>query len=253
MVKRNFYFSYFVLLIAFVFGFLIIRSVYAALSCSVTTDCSSGIVIFRMSGTTNAHDELPNQSNYTQLVCCSGVTDLGNSCSGSYAIALKLSGQTNSHAEQSSQTNYGNNACISVPAGSSVSVGYQTDNCDGFQATLASISGTGITNAHVGNGDAYSTKICASVTTANISVSISDGIVTYGTLGQNATKSTLSGELNDMQTATNDGTVTETFNIRGQDSVNWTLGTIAGSDIYVHRFCNDTANDCSSHRRITLL
>ncbi len=174
------------------------------------------------------------------------MTDLGNSCSGSYAIALKLSGQTNSHAEQSSQTNYGNNACISVPAGSSVSVGYQTDNCDGFQTTLASISGTGITNAHVGNGDTYSTKICASVTTANISVSISDGIVTYGTLGQNATKSTLSGELNDMQTATNDGTVTETFNIRGQDSVNWTLGTTAGSDIYVHRFCNDTANDCTN-------
>ena len=72
---------------------------------------------------------------------------------------------------------------------------------------------------------------------AIVSVSVSDGVVTYGTLGQNSTKSTHSGDLGDLQTATNDGDVTEDFNIKGQNSGNWTLGATAGSDIYVHQFC----------------
>src|SRR3989338_11158974 len=139
------------------FAFTINTAQAGTLSCSVATTCPSGTVIWRMSGTSNAHAELPSQSAYTQLVCCSGVTGLGTSCAGTFATALKLSGTTNAHSEQNSQANYANNACISVPSGGSVSIGYQATNCTGFDTTLGSMTGT--TNAHVGDGTAYTTKI----------------------------------------------------------------------------------------------
>lgn len=85
---------------------------------------------------------------------------------------------------------------------------------------------------------------------AVVSVSVSDGGVSYGMMPANTSKSTLTGELNDMQTATNDGNVTENFNIKGQDATGggctWTLAAANGSDQYVHEFCNDTDLDCTS-------
>lgn len=89
-------------------------------------------------------------------------------------------------------------------------------------------------------------SVTATVTVQNISVSVSDGGVAYGTMASNTSKSTLAGEANDMQTATNDGNVAEDFNIKGQDSGSWELADTNGSDQYVHQFCNDTDNDCSS-------
>jgi len=161
--------------ILFISGLFFSQTVNAGtLSCTVATTCPSGTVIWMMSGTTNAHAELPSQSLYTQLVCCSGVTGLGNSCSGTYATALKLSGTTNAHAEQNSQANYANNACISVPSGGSVSVGYQATNCAGFDTTLGSMTGT--TNAHVGDGTAYTTKICATATAAANTLPVASGV-----------------------------------------------------------------------------
>lgn len=82
---------------------------------------------------------------------------------------------------------------------------------------------------------------------AVVSVAVSDGVVTYGMLPVNTSKTTLSGELNDMQTATNNGNVTENFNIKGQNTAcSWTLASSVGNNQYVHQFCNDTDNDCSS-------
>jgi len=79
--------------------------------------------------------------------------------------------------------------------------------------------------------------VTATVTTQNISVAVTDGTISYGVLGTNATRSTIAADLNDLQTATNDGNVAEDFNIRGQDSAGWTLTGAAGVDQYVHRFC----------------
>ena len=69
-----------------------------------------------------------------------------------------------------------------------------------------------------------------------VSVSISDGTVSYGIMPVNTSKSTLAGELNNMQTATNDGNVTENFNIKGQNSANWTLGDVTGNETYKQEF-----------------
>jgi len=88
--------------------------------------------------------------------------------------------------------------------------------------------------------------VTATVTVQNISVSVSDGTVAYGTMAVNTWKSTLPSELNDMQTSTNDGNVTEDFNIKGQNSANWTLAATPGNEQYTHQFCNDTDNDCST-------
>ncbi|MBI3632740.1 MAG: hypothetical protein HY226_00450 [Candidatus Vogelbacteria bacterium] len=133
----------------------------AALSCAVvTTPASGSVTVFRIYKTSNSHAELPSQSNYTNLVSCSGVTNLSNSCSGNSKVVLKLAKQTNSHVEQADRLLYANSVCLSAPSGATLSVGYQTDNCNGFDTTVASMGST--TNAHVGDANAYPIKICAS-------------------------------------------------------------------------------------------
>jgi hypothetical protein len=142
-------------------GIFFIHAVYAGtLSCSVTSTCNTpGVVIFKMYNTANSHSELPSQSNYSNLVCCGGVTGLGNACSGTYAVALKLAKVTNSHVEENTFSDYTNPACIQAPSGGTVSVGYQSSNCLGYDTTVASM--VNATNSHVGNGSAYPLKVCA--------------------------------------------------------------------------------------------
>lgn len=80
-------------------------------------------------------------------------------------------------------------------------------------------------------------SVAATVTTQNISVTVTDGSVSYGTMDSNTSKSTISTDLNDTQTAANNGNVAEDLNIKGQNSTNWTLAAASGSDQYVHMFC----------------
>ncbi len=140
------------------------------LSCSVTTAaaCTSpSVVILRMSGSGNAHAELPSQSTAAyanNVVCCGGVTDLSYSCSGSYTTVLKLSGVTNAHVQQSGS--YSQSACISLPSGTAPTVAYIAgdQSCTPiYDDTLLSMSAA--SNAHVGNETAYNAagnyKICA--------------------------------------------------------------------------------------------
>ena len=86
--------------------------------------------------------------------------------------------------------------------------------------------------------------VAATVTVQNISVSVSDGSIAYGTLGTNSSAGT-SGT--DTQTATNNGNVAEDFNIKGQNSANWTLGSASGSDTYVHQFCSATCGSAPTN------
>ena len=136
-----------------------------------------------MTATTNSHAELPSgvTSAYTNnQFCCNGVTGLGNSCSGNYAVVLKLSDTTNAHVEQNTQSNYANNICISSNFGNVITVAYQDNNCTGYDTTLGSISD--ITNAHVGDSNAYTTKVCATITPPSITFSNDDVSIGFGTL-----------------------------------------------------------------------
>ncbi len=198
-------------------------TVYAGtLSCTVrTSSCNGGEVeIFEMQNTSNSHAGLPAAS-YNNLVCCTGVTGLGNSCSGTYATALKLSGTSNAHARQGTLLDYpsATNACISVSSGDTVSVGYQATNCSGYDTTLGSMVGT--TNSHIGdaNWTAGTTKICATAATAGPSTAIeivsksADTAITTITFPEGAPSATISNPYNDVDTVSNSqvlsGTVSE--------------------------------------------
>lgn len=82
--------------------------------------------------------------------------------------------------------------------------------------------------------------VAATVTPQNISVSVTDGTVAYGTVDLSSTKDTTSGGTNDSQTATNDGNVAEDFNIKSSNATggtSWTLSGTIGSDQYKNSFC----------------
>jgi hypothetical protein len=199
---------------------------YATLSCTVTTAAScTDTVLLRMSGPVNAHAELPSQSTATydnDVVCCSGVVGLGNSCSGNYSPFIKLSGVsgTNSHVEQVSQPNYSINACISSSyAGDVITTGYQNGNCNGYDTTLFSMASTP-TNSHVGSPTAYPDKVCAKIVPQSITFNISNNSVGFGNL-------TPSG----LRYATSDGLGSST------DSVSYTVdistNAASGYGLYV--------------------
>ncbi len=80
----------------------------------------------------------------------------------------------------------------------------------------------------------------ATVTVQNISVTVADGTVAFGTLGLDATTTTV--VLTDTQTVTNAGNIAEDFNIKGSNSTNWTLATTsAGSEIFTLKFSTTTS------------
>jgi len=94
---------------------------------------------------------------------------------------------------------------------------------------------TGLVLSSLKAGAAETSTVTATVTAQNVSVTVSDNSVTYGTMSLGSSKSTIT--LSDTQTATNAGNVTSQLNIKGQNSTGWTLAGTAGSDQYVHKFC----------------
>lgn len=193
VVMRDFSRSF--IITALFYALLQATFTFAALSCSVTTAAaciSPSVIVLRMSAVSNAHSELPSQSNTayaSNVVCCSGVSGLGNSCSGVFATVLQLAAVTNSHVQQNTQSGYTNNACLSVSAGT-VGVGYQASNCTGFDTTLASMSAA--TNAHVGDGNTYATKICATATASSLTFTTDSSSENFPSLAPGAVVATTS-------------------------------------------------------------
>ena len=130
--------------------------------CYIGTECNyPNVTIFRMWDVNNSHAELPSgDGNYDYKVCCSGVD---TTCTGNYDIVLKLSNLTNAHVEKKIYANYiDHDACMSVPNGA-VICNYSSD-CESLGSDyicLASISNE--SNAHVGDCNAYSEKVCCKV------------------------------------------------------------------------------------------
>ena len=153
----------------FFFGALYLTPVAkAALSCSITTaGACTGTVLLRMSASSNAHAELPSQSTAgyaNNTVCCTGAS-LTTSCSGSYATVVRLASVTNSHVQQNNTGTYANSACIASVSGVPI-IAYQQSSCVGYDTTLASLSAS--TNAQVGGGADYTTKVCGSFTATSL-------------------------------------------------------------------------------------
>ena len=184
------------------------------LSCSITTSCPSGTVIYKMASTTNSHVGLPNYSSYPNLVCCTGVTGLSNSCSGNYVTVLKLASTTNSHAGENGVSSYSssNNACMSVPSGATISAGYTssgTCSAAGYNTTLGSM--TSSNNSHVGSPNNYTIKICASAADPSLTFVTDSPTESFGTI----TPGSLAATTSILSAAT---TNTDGFNITIQRS-----------------------------------
>ncbi|MFZ2205092.1 MAG: hypothetical protein WAV23_00675 [Minisyncoccia bacterium] len=214
------------------FIFILIMSVFISkpafagtLTCSAmtTSSCTAtpgGVVVYRMSASSNAHAELPAQSNYnSDVICCSGVVSLSNACTGvtvppSSVVVLRLSGNSNAHAEENTENNSGYNgqqACLSTPVGSTITIGYVTGAANvigttctgaGYDTTLGSLSSS--TNAHVGGPINYARKICASASNPPVSGSLTSSVfdtgIASGSVGYNSImwKGTLGGTNSDQ-------------------------------------------------------
>ncbi|MFH0814718.1 MAG: hypothetical protein V1902_01310 [Candidatus Falkowbacteria bacterium] len=229
-----------ILIIAIIFIFFAPTIINAGtLVCTVGPTCAN-TAVFRLSGTSDAHAEFPDQSNYTGIICCGGVTGLGTTCSGTYATVMKLStSTTNAHVEQNSLSNYANSLCLSVATGS-VSVAYQADSCTGYDTTIASMSDT--TNAHVGGPDAYSTKICGTAAASSgVAIVVTDGGVAYGTVVLNGTV-TNSSDVQIVRVDTGPANLDIKSTIWSDGANNWTLGTSNGSAQVKWEFSPDNSN-----------
>jgi hypothetical protein len=139
----------------------------STLTCSVKASCAGlgEVAVFRMSSLTNAHAETAAGTTYGNIVCCSGVTGLTASCAVSHTTVLRLWAATNAHVARASETSYTTEACLSAPS-TTITCQYGS-SCDAGAGyvCLATMSGAGVTNAHVADCDGtndYATKVCCS-------------------------------------------------------------------------------------------
>lgn len=86
-------------------------------------------------------------------------------------------------------------------------------------------------------------EVTATVTARNISVSVDNPSVVFGTIGVGSSADTTTNGTHDTTTATNNGNVTEDINIKGADvTAGWTLQAIAGSEQYTMKYCITTCD-----------
>ncbi|MBN1896468.1 MAG: hypothetical protein JW789_01940 [Candidatus Aenigmarchaeota archaeon] len=121
------------------------------------------IVVFRMYDTDNSHAALYSDTDYNYAVCCSGVAGLGRTCTGETdsAPVIILTGTTNSHVENpaapSPDPDYDTEVCLST-GGGLIWCTYESGSCSVAPVCMASVSAD--TNAHIGDCDAYTRKVC---------------------------------------------------------------------------------------------
>src|SRR3989344_426096 len=165
----------------FIASIVLAPKAFAVFTCSLTTSCSgSDVTVMKLYTASNTHAELPWQSNYSKLICCTGIASLGNSCSGTYAEIVNLSDTTNAHVEEATLSNYSTSSCVSNIV--TPTIAYQEDNCTGYDTGIISMSATG-TNAHVADYPEYTHKVCGTIPTAiSFELVISDNGIGFGEL-----------------------------------------------------------------------
>lgn len=87
--------------------------------------------------------------------------------------------------------------------------------------------------------------VTATVTVAVASVTLSQSSFAYGSVPVNTASSTLALWSGAGIVATNTGSEAS-FDLSSSDSTGWTLsGTSNADNNFMHKFCNDTADDCT--------
>lgn len=86
--------------------------------------------------------------------------------------------------------------------------------------------------------------VSCTVTAKSIALTVADGGVAYGTVAESGNQDTTSSGVDDTQVATNTGNIAEQINIKtsaASGGTAWTVGSSAGSDVFVHSFATTTA------------
>jgi heme exporter protein D len=135
---------------------LLLVNVSAKTSCAIRTveNCTgeNGVIVFRLSGITNAHGEVFDLENYEYALCCDDNT-LNHGCDGSNTI-LKLSSSSNAHAEINTLSNYNTDICLEE-------IECRTTNIPSTWQPILSLSSE--TNAHIGGPADYPVEIYCNV------------------------------------------------------------------------------------------
>ncbi len=129
-----------------------------------------------------------------------------------------------------------------------------TENTGSFGTGAFTVSLTGLssgvtyygrTYSHNSAGYSYGGEI--NFTTAIVSISItSDGTISYGIVSSGVSKNTTASDLNDTQTARNDSTIAEDFNIKTSNATGgttWSVGSSPGTNTYVHEFSTNSGTN----------
>jgi len=221
---------------------------------------SAGVTVsdFLANASTNSYTDSSTTGNSSYYYAVSDVdtASLESPLSAESSILTRPGAPTS--LSFSNVSPYAQRVSWTAPTGGASS--YKVESCDGTGCSDYTQIASGVTNTYyddsgltaatvyryrvratnaTGDGP-YSTAAENSTSTVVVSVSItSDGTVAYGNMALNSTKNTTSGDLNDTQTARNDGNVTENFNIKTSNAVGgtgWTLGSDPGSNTFVHYF-----------------
>ena len=143
------------------------------LNCFVSVACNNPYVtVFKMSSLSDAHAEVPSQTNFDYKVCCRSslaTETLSSDCNNPNPpnfIALHLSAITDANVEQNNQNNYNVNVCLSTTSTAqppkTILCTYRS-NCLSGETCMASISD--ITDAHVADciTQPFATKVCCKI------------------------------------------------------------------------------------------
>jgi hypothetical protein len=113
-------------------------------------------------------------------------------------------------------------------------------------SSIASITLVALVGMMVaGLAQAATDSVSATVTVMYSAVSLNQEIFPYGSMNSNTASSTLNLWSGVGITATNDGS-TSSFDIYGANTANYTLAANNTGNNYIHKFCEDTTNDCTT-------
>ncbi len=249
-----------------------------SLECFVTDYCmvteqnvTTATEIARMSGLSNAHVELSNQSNrnYTYNLLCNGGSILNiTRCYGIYTAILHASDTSNAHVELNNVSNYPYGICVGTnTTGYAVSCSYGT-SCSNHDSCLASISfleKANESNNHLADcvSDPYQMKVCCNMThdsleptwtniynnastvtkvngIVNWTTNISDNVgLSYAWLEENATTTSSGLPVLKNQSIIAFGSSVKNYNVSKQITIAVTRGNYTCARFWF----NDTSNN----------
>jgi len=125
-----------------------------------------------------------------------------------------------------------------------------------MKSFIATIAILGLVGLMVGASLSFAAEssITARVKVQQVSLSITDGEIDYGTLDLSGTKDTTASGVNDTQTVQNTGNVNEDFDVKGTNvsgSCTWILASSQGPDQYYHKICTSNCDSSPTWTALT--